>query len=634
MWKFIKLIGFLLKGLFWLLLLLFLAGLVLLYILERDIPAPFVRRLAAAASTDDLHVRIERATYSLKSGLRLYRIKALPKRVADSAWVSADEVAIAIALQPNLPLGERLRGITVKNIVMPSLPPKAVDAQKKSDPVHPIMLPFPLVVEKADILGIQAERLSATVTLADARISATDIDIRWPDKAFPMQVKGYAELDLTARRAAGKVKGQAFPDNLLPLFTFLHARGAIRQINCFSKLTRPIQAEYSFDVDIDNSDFSMLLDLDVGPCDYRGVPLAFAKGTLGIYGTNIYTTVAVGPIKAESTAGAPLSGSLVYREETEGLELDVATRMELTPLITIINVLNHGELDRIQSFGPLSVSATGVVALSSTESTLPNNLTGKVSFSEGSILNLLVKDMTGDFSLTGYTARFDNVTGTSMSGGKIAGDITFFFPDYAATATVFRTDIQVANVALEEISHAFNVTNARAGLVSGTIRLDGPTHKHTIHALCGEGHVKVRDGVINRMKLFAGFTDYLTRTIPGVSSLVNQSSGSMDFTITNGVLKTENLVIEGDLFSIKGRGTYNLATDKLDFVAQANIFKQKTIAGKITHLVTLPFTRLLLEFRVFGSLEHPDWSYVNILEKITDGFSDMTSQTNPPHPSP
>ena len=88
-----------------------------------------------------------------------------------------------------------------------------------------------------------------------------------------------------------------------------------------------------------------------------------------------------------------------------------------------------------------------------------------------------------------------------------------------------------------------------------------------------------------------------------------ESSGSMDFQIHDGVLSTDNLLIEGDLFSMKGRGTYNLVTDKFNFVVRANIFKQKTIAGKISRLVTLPFSRLLLEFKVFGSLENPDWSY-------------------------
>ena len=56
----------------------------------------------------------------------------------------------------------------------------------------------------------------------------------------------------------------------------------------------------------------------------------------------------------------------------------------------------------------------------------------------------------------------------------------------------------------------------------------------------------------------------------------------------------------------------------MDFTVRANIFKKKSLVGKITRLVTVPFTRLLLEFKVYGTLEKTDWSYVNIIEKITD----------------
>ncbi len=635
MWKFLKIIGAMVKALFWLALIGVLAIVLALYLLERDMPAPLVRRISAALSSDDIHVRIGRATYSLKEGLRLHHVKALPKRVADNALVSVDEIAVKVSLLPQTPLDERVRSVTLKNISMPALPPKN---QKPMDdtriPDIPDLAPFPLVIENADVLGIKARRISASIDLSEKKIAVDDIAIQWPDTAFPMSVEGQVTLDFSTRLVSGKAKGQTFPENLLPLFTALRAKGAIRQITCFSKLARPVDAVYTFDVDIDNSDFSMLLALDVGPCAYRGVPMEFAKGTLGIYGSNIYTTVVIEPLEARTAAGAPIAGRLVYREETEGLELAATTTMDLVPLVTIINVLNHGELDRVRCTVPPSIALKGAVALSSTESTITNDLTGKIALGEGSILNFKVKDMTGDFALKGYSARFDQVTGTSWSGGKVSGDITFFFPDYAATATVFTTNIKLADVALENLSNAFNVTNARAGLVSGDLCLNGSTHARTIASLYGEGHVKIRNGVINRMKLFAGLTDYLTRMIPGVASLVNQSSGSMDFQIRDGVLATENLLIEGDLFSIKGHGTYDLNTDKLDFVVRVNIFKQKTIAGKIIRLVTLPFTRLLLEFKVFGSLEKPDWSYANIIEKITDSLSELTPPAAPAPSAP
>jgi len=66
-------------------------------------------------------------------------------------------------------------------------------------------------------------------------------------------------------------------------------------------------------------------------------------------------------------------------------------------------------------------------------------------------------------------------------------------------------------------------------------------------------------------------------------------------------------------------------TDRFDFVVRANVFKQKTIAGKLTRLVTLPFARLLLEFKLYGSFEKTEWSYVNIIEKISDQLSDSSA---------
>ena len=102
----------------------------------------------------------------------------------------------------------------------------------------------------------------------------------------------------------------------------------------------------------------------------------------------------------------------------------------------------------------------------------------------------------------------------------------------------------------------------------------------------------------------------------------------MDFKIRDGILSTDNLLIEGDLFSMQGKGTCNLDTEALDFIIRANIFKQKTIAGKISRLVTLPFTRLLLEFKVFGTRQKTDWSYVNIIEKITESLTDRSGPSD------
>jgi hypothetical protein len=379
-------------------------------------------------------------------------------------------------------------------------------------------------------------------------------------------------------------------------------------------------------VDIDNSDFALFLALDVGPCAYREVPMKFAKGTLNVYGTNIFTTVVVGPIQAESATG-PLSGTLVYREESESLEVDARSCMDVHQMAKIIDLLQHGELAPIQCDTPPTVTIHGVAALDRKKSTVTHDLAGHIEFPAGSVFNMQVKDVTSDLAVKGDSALLEHVSGTSASGGKISGNIGFFFPGGAATSTLFSTRATFANVDLSDLAQTFNfTTNARAGLISGNLSLVGRTGNRTIATLAGEGQLRVSKGLLNRTPLFAGFTDYLARTIPGVSTLVNQSSGSMDFTVEDGLLRTDNLLIEGDLFSMKGRGTCDLPTEALDFVVRANIFKERTFAGRITHLVTLPFSRLLLEFKVFGTLDKTDWSYVNIIEKISGGIADLSGQ--------
>ena len=137
-----------------------------------------------------------------------------------------------------------------------------------------------------------------------------------------------------------------------------------------------------------------------------------------------------------------------------------------------------------------------------------------------------------------------------------------------------------------------------------------------VRTLCGSGTLKITEGHLAQMKLFAGLTELLAEKIPGVSFLVNQTQASADYTITNGVFKSENVFIEGGLISIKGWGQYDIAADNLDFTVRVQFLKEQSMVGKIIHPVTLPFTKLLLEFKVDGPIDDPKWRYIKILDRI------------------
>jgi hypothetical protein len=101
---------------------------------------------------------------------------------------------------------------------------------------------------------------------------------------------------------------------------------------------------------------------------------------------------------------------------------------------------------------------------------------------------------------------------------------------------------------------------------------------------------------------------------------VNQSHGSLDFAMTNGVFTTSNLRVEGDIFSIQARGSYDIPKDRLDFTARVTLTKNETFLGRLATPITWPFanlSRLLLDFRIQGSIDNPSWTYNrNLMDRL------------------
>ena len=85
---------------------------------------------------------------------------------------------------------------------------------------------------------------------------------------------------------------------------------------------------------------------------------------------------------------------------------------------------------------------------------------------------------------------------------------------------------------------------------------------------------------------------------------------------TNGILRSDNILIEGGVVSIKALGTYDIPRDDLDFKVQVRLLKDENILSTLVHGVTWPFTKLLLEFTVTGSSAAPKWHYISVLDRV------------------
>ena len=137
--------------------------------------------------------------------------------------------------------------------------------------------------------------------------------------------------------------------------------------------------------------------------------------------------------------------------------------------------------------------------------------------------------------------------------------------------------------------------------------------------LNGDGHIEIKNGKLLQLKLFAGFTKSLADNVPGVSYLVDQSQASADYVIENGVLRSDNIAIEGGVFSIRMSGSFDAVRNNLDFTVLAQFTRNDSMMGRyFLRPVTWPFSKLLLEFKLTGSPDDPHWERVGVIDRILD----------------
>ena len=136
--------------------------------------------------------------------------------------------------------------------------------------------------------------------------------------------------------------------------------------------------------------------------------------------------------------------------------------------------------------------------------------------------------------------------------------------------------------------------------------------------LNGRGHVEVKDGRLMRMKGFRGLLALLADKVPGVSWFTDSTQASCDYVIERGVLKTDNIYIEGSVFSIKMYGSFDANKDEFDFVVRVQFTKRDSLVGKILHPLAWPFTKLLLEFHLGGSPSKPEWRYISMIDRVVE----------------
>lgn len=592
-----------------------------LFFREQRFPRSWANGIADHYSSSNVLIRCEGAAFGFWRGLRLIGVKVYDRDKEDclEPVVAARSVAVN-------PLARKVRIVGAK---YPRLPDsyyhgECRERNSRVEAEFPRLPEFSVVLEDPEILGLAPSRVTAQVNVRGKWIIVDDICVRLPWNGRDLTVDGSLRVDLVSQTVTAAVRGLAMPEQIRPLIVALDVPSALPYMDAFTEIPEPVPANGEFDVNLVNGDFHMVLNLKPTMGRYNGVPMSRAEGTLDLLaytrGTNCNVKLNVSLPYATDTEGARLGGSvaLTLIEGLPRLAYDVSSELSLKDALAVADLgfLTPDTLSMLVCDTKPSLKLKGTSGTSVADSG-HNDIAFSVGLAKGSFMGFQLRDADADFRLKGEGMEFTRVDARGKAGGKYDISARLDFPEYDADRMSFGMKAKVEEGTLDEIADflGFDVGD-RDGRVDGWCEFDGPIATNGVERLCGAGSVRIKEGHLAQMKLFAGLTKLLAERVPGVSYIVNQSDASADFTVTNGVLRTENVFIEGGLISLKGWGSYDIAKDDLDFTVRVQFLKNESLMGKLVHPVTWPFTKLLLEFKARGKIDNPEWDYISILDRI------------------
>lgn len=143
------------------------------------------------------------------------------------------------------------------------------------------------------------------------------------------------------------------------------------------------------------------------------------------------------------------------------------------------------------------------------------------------------------------------------------------------------------------------------GRLSGKLTLEGMLDDSDGKSFAGHGSFKIAGAHLFQFPIFGGFTEFMSRIVPGLGLLVRQTDARATFVVRDMAVQSDDIVIEGGVIALHGRGRCGF-DGALDFNVQVKLLKQHTLAGEIMHLALAPVTKIF-EFRLVGTLAEPRW---------------------------
>lgn len=594
-----------------------------LFFREQRLPRFIVDLISESLSNENFAVDCGGVYFSFCYGLRLQNISLVDTRLEDSF---TKPVASAKDILYDF-IDDKL---VIHNLEYKRLPDSYYSPQETDAPFAPLECDLPniknleVVLISPNILGLTPDKVLFTVKTSakEKKILVDNAEVVLPGQDCDTIVNGNLIFDFESQILHTKMRGAATQRQIRPLLETLDLECALPYMDAFTDIPKPIEADCEITADVFNGDFSMFLDLDVKKMGkYNSVPMDFAKGGIQFHSKinkgNLSVVTKVFVSSSEDYEGRTMSGWLTIDNLSGRFKVnyDVKSGLKIDDSLKIADFMDPALLSFVNFDSSSLVTVDGFTGTTSENSDL-NKIRGVFESEQGSIDGFKFVDLTGGYSLNDDVIAIDAEM-KGICGGKVKLSTTVFCEKFEEDKARFKIKGSYRDGSLKELADALSFDlGDRKGDVSIDLDISGDFSTNIWKTVNGKGKIEVTNGHLARMKLFSGLTESLAKRVPGVSFLVDQTQASADVVFKNGVLTTENLYIDGGMISIKGWGSYDISQDDLDFVIRVQFTREESIAGKIVHYLTLPFTKLLLEFKVSGPIDNPKWENIQIVDRI------------------
>jgi len=183
-----------------------------------------------------------------------------------------------------------------------------------------------------------------------------------------------------------------------------------------------------------------------------------------------------------------------------------------------------------------------------------------------------------------------------LYGGAVVADGWVVWgdePEYAILATLTGADL--ARIAQERLPGA----NRLSGQIMATIDLRGKGR--TRNNIAGRGSIQLRDADIYQLPAMTSMLKVVSLRTPDTRAF---TKSDINFTLQGEHCYLERIDLDGDAFSLQGRGEINLSNDALALVFRAVVGSDARRAPTVKQLMGTASQQILL-IHVDGTLQNP-----------------------------